>query len=111
MVERGKVPKEAVEMRLGQMRRIMAQQPKKEKAEQKVEWKAIKMRIEGAVKRGDLTRKEADNKYAEIKRKVAGKENGDQLNWDVIQRRIESAVESGAMTPEQADATYRALKQ
>ena len=31
MVERGEVPKEAVEMRLGQMRRIMAQQPKERK--------------------------------------------------------------------------------
>ena len=33
----------------------------------KLDWKAIKTRIESAVQRGDLTRKEADEKYRQIK--------------------------------------------
>jgi len=36
-------------------------------------WDSIKQRIEGAVKRGDMTRAEADAKYKEIKEKTSGK--------------------------------------
>ena len=35
-----------------------------------VDWDSIKRRIEGAVKRGDITRKEADAKYSEIKERM-----------------------------------------
>ena len=37
------------------------------RAKGKLDWKAIKTRIESAVQRGDLTRKEADEKYRQIK--------------------------------------------
>jgi hypothetical protein len=36
-------------------------------------WENIKRRIEGAVKRGDMTRKEADAKYREIKERMGGR--------------------------------------
>ena len=43
---------------------------RKEKTEQ-VDWASIKKRIEGAVERGDMTREQADQKYLEIKKKLA----------------------------------------
>ncbi|MDA7879097.1 hypothetical protein N9A98_00300 [Akkermansiaceae bacterium] len=49
-----------------------AAQPKIEK----VNWDRVKERIEGAVKRGDMTRKEADQKYAELKKSLEAKSQG-----------------------------------
>ena len=37
---------------------------------ERVDWDNLKRRIEGAVSRGDMTRKEADAKYREIKERV-----------------------------------------
>jgi beta-lactamase regulating signal transducer with metallopeptidase domain/polyhydroxyalkanoate synthesis regulator phasin len=78
-------------------------------------WDHIKMRIEGAVKRGDMTRKQADAKYAEIKRNMGAKKAQPRkpaaLNWDNIKMRIEGAVKRGDMTREQANAKYREIKQ
>ncbi|MDP6633967.1 MAG: M56 family metallopeptidase [Phycisphaerae bacterium] len=39
----------------------------------RVNWENIRKRIEGAVKRGDMTRKEADAKYKEIKDRMSGR--------------------------------------
>ena len=36
----------------------------------RVDWESIKRRIEGAVKRGDMTRREADAKYKEIRERM-----------------------------------------
>lgn len=45
----------------------------KPKSEQ-IDWDSLKKRIEGAVERGDMTRDEANQKYAEIKKKNAPRE-------------------------------------
>ena len=55
-----------------------AAQPKIEK----VNWDRVKERIEGAVKRGDMTRKEADQKYAELKKSIKGKTQGNRNQLD-----------------------------
>ncbi|MDA7494217.1 hypothetical protein N8588_01355 [Akkermansiaceae bacterium] len=55
-----------------------AAQPKIEK----VNWDRVKERIEGAVKRGDMTRKEADQKYAELKKSLEAKSQGNSNQSD-----------------------------
>ncbi|MEN8773930.1 MAG: hypothetical protein ABF379_10105 [Akkermansiaceae bacterium] len=51
------------------------QRPARGKADQpktqKVDWDRLKERIEGAVDRGDMTREQADQKYAELKKKIS----------------------------------------
>ena len=49
---------------------------------EKVNWDRVKERIEGAVKRGDMTRKEADQKYAELKKSIKGKTQGNRNQLD-----------------------------
>ena len=49
---------------------------------EKVNWDRVKERIEGAVKRGDMTRKEADQKYAELKKSLEGKTQGNRNQLD-----------------------------
>ena len=49
-------------------------QPKIEKAN----WDRIKERIEGAVERGEMTRKQADQKYKELKRSLEAKSQGNR---------------------------------
>jgi hypothetical protein len=65
MVADGKAKPEDVERRLIRMRKMMAEQ--RERATDKVDWESIKKRIERAVKRGDMTREQADAKYKAIK--------------------------------------------
>ncbi|MBT7215362.1 MAG: hypothetical protein HN869_09155 [Verrucomicrobia bacterium] len=55
-----------------------AAQPKIEQ----VNWDRVKERIEGAVKRGDMTRKEADQKYAELKKSLEAKSQGNSNQSD-----------------------------
>ena len=55
-----------------------AAQPKIEK----VNWDQVKERIEGAVKRGDMTRKEADQKYTELKKSLEAKSQGNRNQSD-----------------------------
>jgi hypothetical protein len=53
----------------------------KKQAQQKIEkvnWDRIKERIEGAVKRGDMTREQADQKYKELKRSLDAKSQGNR---------------------------------
>jgi hypothetical protein len=45
---------------------------------EKVNWNQIKERIEGAVKRGDMTREQADQKYKELKRSLDAKSQGNR---------------------------------
>ena len=99
----------------------------------KIDWDAIKDRIEGAVKAGTITREQADGRYAALKKqtdqkapvkkveskpkpaapaKPAVKKDASnaKLDWDAIQKRIEGAVKAGQITREQADARYLDLK-
>jgi len=56
----GRAKMEAVRKMIGEQR---------EGATRNIDWEGTKRRIEGAVKRGDITREEADAKYKEIKYK------------------------------------------
>jgi predicted RNA-binding protein associated with RNAse of E/G family len=84
-----------------------------ERAKDKVDWESIKKRIEGAVKRGDMTREQADAKYKAIKERLGRKKKDDVkgIDWESIKKRIEGAVERGDITRKQADAKYKAIKE
>lgn len=73
---------------------------------------SVKKRIEGAVERGDLTRDQANQKYAELKKKMAyRKDGGDKKpDMDGIKKRIEGAVKSGDLTRDQANKKYAEMK-
>jgi hypothetical protein len=45
---------------------------------EKVNWNQIKERIEGAVKRGDMTREQADQKYKELKKSLEAESQGNR---------------------------------
>ena len=92
----------------------------------KLDWEAIKNKIEGAVKAGKLTRQQADAKYLALKKKTNPKKAATKkapqkpaikkdtskakLDWDAIKKRIEDAVKAGQITREQADTRYLDLK-
>jgi len=78
-VAAGKITAEQGRAKMEAMRRMMGQ-PSERGAERgatrrptRVDWGRIKDRIEGAVKRGDMTREEADAKYKEIRERTAGR--------------------------------------
>lgn len=63
---------EQIELVTGLAQRVASRLSASEReATEGVDWDAIKRRIEGAVERGDLTREEADAKYAAIKKRLA----------------------------------------
>jgi polyhydroxyalkanoate synthesis regulator phasin len=68
-VATGRISGEDARAKLEGMRKAMSQQT--ERRGDSPNWETIKERIEGAVKRGDLTRAEADAKYKEIKERTA----------------------------------------
>jgi len=86
-------------------------------------------RIEAAVESGDMTREEANEMLAQMRRRMdASRERGEgkcpdcksieghdrgesrTINWDGIKARIEAAVENGDMTREEADKKLNALE-
>ncbi|MHC4942878.1 MAG: M56 family metallopeptidase [Planctomycetota bacterium] len=80
----------------------------------KIDWDAIKQRIEGAVEAGKMTREEADKIYIGIKKRMAMRK-GDigerkEIDWDAVQQKIEKAVENGELTREEADMKYESIK-
>ncbi len=75
------------------------------KREKGIDWSSLKKEIEGAVKKGDLTREEADGVYKIEKAVEDGELTRDQA--DMIYR-IEGAVKEGKITRKQADERYRA---
>jgi hypothetical protein len=70
LLAKGMITKEDMKARLDAARREMAEQAR-ESAERDFDWENVKQRIEGAVKRGDLTREEAEAKYKEIRKRLA----------------------------------------
>ena len=75
-VAAGKITKEQGRAKMDAMRKMMGRQsehgarkPSRRKLTPK-DWPNIKKRIEGAVKRGDMTREQADAKYKEIKERM-----------------------------------------
>ncbi|MFP6904020.1 MAG: hypothetical protein VCG02_02290, partial [Verrucomicrobiota bacterium] len=80
-------------------------------------WEGIKQRIEGAVKRGDITREEADAKYREIKEDFALAENKGRQAKDprkekfhAAEEKIIAAVKAGKLSREDAGKKLHALK-
>jgi len=75
------------------------------KREKGIDWSSLKKEVEGAVKKGDLSREEADGIYKIEKAVEDGELTRDQA--DMIYR-IEGAVKEGKITRKQADERYRA---
>ena len=78
-VAAGKITAEQGRAKMEALRK-MAGQPTERGAEKhatrkptRPDWEGIKARIEGAVKRGDITREQADAKYKEIKERMGGR--------------------------------------
>lgn len=75
-VASGRITAEQGRAKMQAMRKMAGQQTERgadrraTKPPARVDWEAIKARIEGAVKRGDLTREQADAKYKEIKERM-----------------------------------------
>ena len=72
-------------------------------------WERIKKDVEGAVKRGELTRGEADEKYRHIKREMTGQKQRDSDHRDPrkarymqVEREVKAKVEAGEISPEDA---------
>ena len=80
MLAAGKVKPQEVQKRLQMMRRSLLSQMKNKQADKgqkqrggdrhKLDWDRIKKDIEGAVKSGEMTREEADEEYARIKKRL-----------------------------------------
>ena len=80
----------------------------------------VRERIEIAVERGEITREQADERYAGFKRRmelrdIKGENNDkssveDKALWEGFQKRIEIAVEQGLITREQADERYAGFR-
>jgi hypothetical protein len=89
---------------------------KKNASNDKLDWEAIKKKIEGAVKAGKLTREEADAHYLALRKQTAQKPtvkkdvSNAKLDWEAAKKKIEGAVKAGKLTREEADAHYLALK-
>ncbi len=114
-VKNGEVSEKDARTRLDEMHRQLAGTDRPRQAKDEIDWLPIQKRIEGAVRRGDLTRREAERKYKEIKKKMAA--GADEaaarlrdVDWEAIQRRIEAAVQRGDMTRAQADGEYKGIK-
>ena len=92
----------------------------KSRVEDRAKWVGVRERIEGAVERGEITREQADERYAGFKRRmelrdIKGENNDkssveDKALWEGFQRRIEIAIEQGLITREQADERYAGFR-
>ena len=92
----------------------------KSRLEDRAKWVGVQERIEGAVERNEITREQADERYAGFKRRmelrdIKGENNDkssveDKALWEGFQRRIEIAVEQGLITREQADERYAGFR-
>ncbi|MGC6457526.1 MAG: hypothetical protein ACON4R_04080 [Akkermansiaceae bacterium] len=80
------------------------------------DWEGVRKRIEAAVERGDFSRDEANQKYAEIKKRMMAssvkKDTPAKKNLDMegIKKRIEGAVKNGDLTRDQANQKYAEVK-
>ncbi len=80
-VAEGKISEEEGRKKMEAMRKMMADQGargerSKRGGDARLDWEAIKKRIEGAVESGKMTREEADAKYKEIREKLAKERGG-----------------------------------
>jgi phosphoribosylanthranilate isomerase len=73
LVESGKMSEEAAKRKYAAAEKAVKERMAAGRGErgEKVDWEAIKKRIEGAVKAGKITREEANAKYKAIKERMA----------------------------------------
>ena len=136
-VERGELTREEADIKYREMRERMGRELGRGRHDDRDDrqrgrhavrdkWEGIRQRIEGAVERGEITREEADDRYREIKERVAHqREHGrgdhpddrqrdrqaERDRWESIRERIEGAVERGEITREEADDKHRELRE
>jgi polyhydroxyalkanoate synthesis regulator phasin len=118
MVAAGEITQEQMTGRLNRMQKMMAQQAPGHGAARinQVDWDAVKARVEGAVASGAMTREQADEVYAGLKKRMAavkGKASAESRTaisdeCRELRIRLGEAVRSGEMTREQASEQWLA---
>jgi polyhydroxyalkanoate synthesis regulator phasin len=96
---------------------------KKDASKAKIDWEAIKHRIESGVKAGKLTREQADAMYLELKKQYRPKPDTSskpdvkkdnqpdpRIAFDQVAKEIRAAVEAGKITAEQGRARLAAYR-
>jgi polyhydroxyalkanoate synthesis regulator phasin len=116
MVERGEVSEEDVRRRLGEMRRMIGQQRREKEVEPAVDWESIKKRVERAVDRGDMTRREADAKYREIKEGIKARKRLEDRRitreeYAEAEAKMKAMVEAGEAPAEAVRIRLREMRQ
>jgi len=96
---------------------------KKDVSKAKVDWEAIRHRIESGVKAGKLTREQADARYLELKKQYRPKPDTSskpdvkkdnqphpRIAFEQVAKEIRAAVEAGKITAEQGRARLAAYR-
>lgn len=96
---------------------------KKDTSKAKLDWDAIKKRIEGAVKAGQITREQADTRYLDLKNQYRPKPNTSskhgvskdnkpdpRIAFEQAAKEMRAAVEDGKITAEQGRARLTAYR-
>ena len=107
-VEAGRISKEDAARKFEAAEREVRERMSRDDKGDDVDWDAIKRRIEGAVKRGDMTREQADAKYREIKMRAAGGKK--DIDREAIGRKLKEAVKAGKLTEEEAREKWEAIQ-
>jgi beta-lactamase regulating signal transducer with metallopeptidase domain len=106
-VEAGNMTREDAEAKMAAIKKAKlgdkANMPSREEMGQ------VKERIWSAVKAGDITEAQAEERWEGYLKRFRQNEC-DEIDWDSIKRRIEGAVERGDMPREEADAKYIEIK-
>jgi len=118
LVEEGKISKEDAKKRYQgteeAVKARMAAQGERKRGDDCNRINGIRERIEGAVKAGKITRKQANEAYKKFRERM-GQRGGEhptrKMDWARIKERIEGAVKRGDMTREQADAKYNEIRE
>ena len=116
-VEAGEISGQDARTRLGQMRRMMARTYAEQHEERgDVDWEAIKERIEGAVKRGEMTREEADARYRGIKEKhwasqrTRGERRFTREEYAAAETKLKAMVAEGKVSAELAERRLSSMR-
>jgi len=107
-VEAGKISREDAARKFEAAEREVRERMSRGEQGGDVDWDAIKRRIEGAVKRGDMTREQADAKYREIKMRTSGGKK--DIDREAIGRKLKEAVKAGKLTEEEAWEKWKAIQ-
>ena len=85
-----------------------------ERGKERLNWDALRRRIEAAVKAGKLTRAQAGERIAAYKKRVGrggdAEDPDKELDDDTIGKKIKAAVKAGKLTEEEAKAKWVEIK-